>query len=121
MGIFIHLSRSQTILITNRCRQWGALESKRSYPNGVNVTLMACKGLSALAFTDVPQFGCEVASSRDESVEVRGHSQRHTVSQMASEDGLLCSCLNVPQKTRKRSEVMLRKSNVLIRMHHLLF
>jgi len=78
-----------------------------SYPNGVDVTLMASKGLSALAFTDVPQFGCEVTSSWDESVEVRSNTQRHTVSQMSSEDRLLCSCLNVPQNTGERSEVML--------------
>lgn len=93
--------------IYSSSRQWGALESQRSYPNGVDVTLMASEGLSALAVTDVPQFGCEVTSSWDESVEVRSNTQRHTVSQMSSEDRLLCSCLNVPQKTGERSEVML--------------
>lgn len=67
-----------------------------SDPNSVDVTLMACEGLSALSLPDVPQLGCEVARPRDEELEVRGHGQRHAVALMSCKDGLLGSCLNVP-------------------------
>ncbi len=74
---------------------------------------MASEGLSALAVTDVPQFGCEVTGPWDERVEVRGHTQRHTVTQMTREHRLLRSCLDVPQNTGNRSEVMLLLLNIL--------
>lgn len=80
------------------CTQWKrkSFFPLCSHPNGVDVTLVTCKGLSAGALPDVPQLSCEVTSPWDEELEVWGHAEGHAVSLVSGKHSLLCSCLNVP-------------------------
>lgn len=72
---------------------------QHTHTDGVDVRLMACKGLSAHAVPDVPQFDRGVAGSWYKGAQVGRQGQAHDVTAVARENRGLLTCLNVPQCT----------------------
>lgn len=60
---------------------------------------MSCKGLPTHPFSDIPELGWSITSTRDKQSGVRSERQTHDISSVSSKCRCLLASLNVPQGT----------------------
>ena len=73
----------------------GIAIGKETY--GIDVRLVSCKGLPAHPFSDIPELGWSITSTRDKQSGVRSKRQAHDISSVSSKCGCLLASLDVPQ------------------------
>lgn len=71
----------------------------REETNGIDVRLVAGEGLSAHAFTDVPEFSRSVAGTGHKQPGVWSQREAHDITGVAGESGRLLTGLYVPEST----------------------
>lgn len=74
-----------------------------THTNGVDVRLMASKGLSAHALAHVPQLSRGIASSRHKGSRIRSQRQAHNISSVTCKGGCLLTSLYVPESTAEHT------------------